>query len=243
MYQPQILRKIFENHLPPRKKYKNQTIVKLLEFVKLQCSHLDSLSMWQMVRTKHIFHQKYQSFTLFYLCKDDSKSPPTPVRNSKYLAIPPTLLPLRNIKMVPRFTAKICYWNGFLQELRIPNVFFFSLELICSWLQPTGINKIECDLLCNILSHAQSICTHNFCFENMGRFVTLKKIKSKIWVAKSRVQKNRVIVIQKEKRPGCLFSLWLKWPCFLHPAFRNPYFGCFFLKFQSLKKYQVDVIN
>jgi hypothetical protein len=41
----------------------------------------------------------------------------------------------------------------------------------------------------------------------MGRFVTLKKIKSKIWVAKSRVQKNRVIVIQKEKRPGCLFSL------------------------------------
>ena len=29
--------------------------------------------------------------------------------------------------------------------------------------------------------------------------------------------KNRVIVIQKEKRPGCL--------CFLHPAFCNPYFG------------------
>ena len=27
----------------------------------------------------------------------------------------------------------------------------------------------------------QSICTHYSCFENMGRFVTLKKIKSKIW--------------------------------------------------------------
>ena len=27
--------------------------------------------------------------------------------------------------------------------------------------------------------------------------------------AKSRVQKNRVIVIQKEKRPGCLFSFWI----------------------------------
>ena len=25
---------------------------------------------------------------------------------------------------------------------------------------------------------AQSICTHYFCFENMGRFVTLKKIRS-----------------------------------------------------------------
>ena len=32
------------------------------------------------------------------------------------------------------------------------------------------------------------------------------KKRSKVWVAKSRVQKNRVIVIQKEKMPGCLFS-------------------------------------
>ena len=32
--------------------YKNQTNVILLEFVKVQCSHLDSLIMWQMVRTK-----------------------------------------------------------------------------------------------------------------------------------------------------------------------------------------------
>ena len=47
---------------------------------------------------------------------------------------------------------------------------------------------------------AQSICTHYFCFENMGRFVNLKKIRSKIWDAKSRVQKKRVIIIQKEKR-------------------------------------------
>ena len=30
--------------------------------------------------------------------------PPTPVRNSKYLTIPPTPLPLRNIKMVPYHT-------------------------------------------------------------------------------------------------------------------------------------------
>ena len=74
-YHPQTLHKIFENHLPPRKKkkYKNQTKVIWLEFVKVQFSNLDSLIMWQMVR---IFHQKYQSFTLFVLHKDDPKPPP-----------------------------------------------------------------------------------------------------------------------------------------------------------------------
>ena len=46
-----------------------------------------------------------------------------------------------------------------------------------------------------VSNSTQSICTHYSCFENMGRFVTLKKIRSKIWVTKSRVQKNRVIVI------------------------------------------------
>ena len=32
-------------------------------------------------------------------------------------------------------------------------------------------------------------------------------------------------------------------PVFLHPAFCNPYLGPFFLKFQSLKKYQADLIK
>ena len=40
----------------------------------------------------------------------------------------------------------------------------------------------------------QSICTHYSCFENMGQFVTLKIIRSKIWVANSRVY---------------LFSFWI----------------------------------
>ena len=30
----------------------------LLEHVNEQCAHLDSLIMWQMVRTKNIFHKK-----------------------------------------------------------------------------------------------------------------------------------------------------------------------------------------
>ena len=38
IYQPQILHKIFENHLPPRKK--NQMDIILLEYVSVQCSHL-----------------------------------------------------------------------------------------------------------------------------------------------------------------------------------------------------------
>ena len=56
---------------------------------------------------------------------------------------------------------------------------------------------------------AESICTH---YSNLsGRpeiflgFGTFKKSGTLLF-AKSRVQKNRVIVIQKEKRPGYLFS-------------------------------------
>ena len=60
---------------------------------------------------------------------------------------------------------------------------------------------------------AQSICTH---YSNLsGRpdiFLvsgTFKKLGTLLF-AKSRVQKNRVTVIQKEKRTGCLISFWIK---------------------------------
>ena len=56
---------------------------------------------------------------------------------------------------------------------------------------------------------AQSICTHYSCFENQGRFVTLKKKLGILLFSKSRVQKTRVIVIQKEKRQPGLFSFWI----------------------------------
>jgi hypothetical protein len=36
--------------------------------------------------------------------------------------------------------------------------------------------------------------------------------------------KNRVIVIQKEKRPGCLFSFRITMALFLHPIFWTPFF-------------------
>ena len=54
----------------------------------------------------------------------------------------------------------------------------------------------------------QSICNHYSCFENMGRFLTLKKNWVQNMECKKQGAKNRVIVIQKEKRSGCLFFFW-----------------------------------
>ena len=67
----------------------------------------------------------------------------------------------------------------------------------------------EAQILTSATSIAESICT--YCSNLSGRpdiFLgseTFKKPGTLLF-AKSRVQKNRVIVIQKEKRPGCLFS-------------------------------------
>ena len=51
----------------------------------------------------------------------------------------------------------------------------------------------------NLSLFAQSICSHYSCFENMGRFATLKKIRSKIWGSKSRVQKQGHCYSKKEE--------------------------------------------
>ena len=60
--------------------------------------------------------------------------------------------------------------------------------------------------------------------------------------------KNRVIVIQKEKRPGCLFSFRIGMTLLLHPAFCTLLFALhilyqFFFNYQTLKKYQVNLMN
>ena len=62
----------------------------------------------------------------------------------------------------------------------------------------------------SILFFYLSICTHYSCFENMGQFVTLKKIRSKIWVAKSRVQKTGSLLFKKRKicRWNQPFTTW-----------------------------------
>ena len=79
---------------------------------------------------------------------------------------------------------------------------------------------------------AHSICTHYSCFENMGWFVTLKKIRSKIWTWKKQVAKNRVIVIQKEKRQPGLFSFWITMILFYAPCFLHSIFCTLFLSFR-----------
>ena len=50
------------------------------------------------------------------------------------------------------------------------------------------------DILSTMYLLTQSICTHYFCFQHMGRFVNLK-----IWNAKSRVQKTRSLLFKKRR--------------------------------------------
>jgi hypothetical protein len=62
---------------------------------------------------------------------------------------------------------------------------------------------ISTEMITSLDTIAQSICTHYSCFENMGRFVTLKKNQVQ---KKAGCKKNRVVVIQKEKRQSGFFS-------------------------------------
>ena len=62
----------------------------------------------------------------------------------------------------------------------------------------------------------QSICTLHSCFQNIGRFVTLKKIRSKIWTWKDQVAKNRVIVNWKEQKQPGIFSFWITTDVFFY---------------------------
>ena len=70
-----------------------------------------------------------------------------------------------------------------------------------------------CSVIVNpIVRVAESICTHYSKLSGQPDIFlgsgTLKKLGTLLF-AKSRVQKNRVNVIQKEKRSGCLFSFWI----------------------------------
>ena len=78
----------------------------------------------------------------------------------------------------------------------------------------------------SIGTHYSSLSGRPDIFLGSGTF----KKSGTLLFEKSRVQKNRVIVILKEKRPGCLFSFWItNDPVFLHTAFCNPYFGRIFM--------------
>ena len=76
---------------------------------------------------------------------------------------------------------------------------------------------------------AQSICTHYSCFENMGRFVTLKRKKiSKIWVAKSKVQKTGPLLSKIEEAALPLLFLNNEDPVFCTLIFATHILDLFF---------------
>ena len=91
-----------------------------------------------------------------------------------------------------------------------------------------------------LYSLAQSICTHYSKLSGRPDIFlgsgTLKKLGPK----KSRVPKNRFIVIQKENRQTGLFSFGITMTLIFCTLL---FLDLIFLKFQTLKKYQVDLIN
>ena len=90
-------------------------------------------------------------------------------------------------------------------------------------------------------SVAQSICTQYSCFENMGRFATLKKNWVQNMRCKRQGTKNRVIVIQKgRKQSGGLFPFGITMDhCTL--LFATLILNLLLLRFQTLKKYQINL--
>jgi hypothetical protein len=71
----------------------------------------------------------------------------------------------------------------------------------------------------------------------MGRFVTLKKFRSK---KKPGAKKPGCCYSKREESIWPLLFLNNNDPVFLHPAF---FWTWVFFQFQTLKKYQVDLIN
>ena len=108
--------------------------------------------------------------------------------------------------------------------LRVKTANPSTLSALSCWMYPTAQ-----------ITLAQSICTHYSCFENMGRFVTLKKK-----VQKNRLQKTGCLktgsLLFKKRRGQAASSLFnSNDPVFWHPAFCNLFFWTFFLKFRTLK--------
>ena len=85
---------------------------------------------------------------------------------------------------------------------------------------------------------AQSICTHYSCFENQGRFVALKKNQAPCFLKKNQGH----CYSKREEAAWSLLFLNNNDPIFLHPTFLQKAGSPIFYKFQTLKKYQVDVI-
>ena len=90
----------------------------------------------------------------------------------------------------------------------------------------------------------QSICIHYSCFEKMGRFVTLKKNQvQKMDLKKAGWKKYGHCYSKREEAALLLLFLNNNDSIFYSLLFSGPYFGLIFLKFQTLKKCLIDLIN
>ena len=65
----------------------------------------------------------------------------------------------------------------------------------------------------------QSICTHYSCFENQGRFVTLKKIRQPAFWKKQGAKNQGHCYSKREEAAWSLLFLNNNDPVFLHPGF------------------------
>ena len=70
-----------------------------------------------------------------------------------------------------------------------------------------------------VYSIAQSICTHHFCFENQGLFVTLKKNRAPCFLKKTGCKNQGHYYSKREEAAWSLLFLNNNDPVFLDPAF------------------------
>ena len=89
---------------------------------------------------------------------------------------------------------------------------------------------------------AQSICTHYSCFENMGWFVTLKKVQIMGYKNLGAKKQGHCYSKREEARLPLLF-LSNNDPVLLHPYFWNPYFGSFFLGHKPTHVFKTRIVG
>ena len=153
------------------------------------------------------------------LLSTPSASPPKAPRSSfkSFEAITDPLC------MIPFFkqwlsVCTLCFWNPNWSHKH--NRLATACEF-CLWFVDLKNASLE-----NIV--AQSICTPLFYFiRSAWYFFRVWNLK-KIWVVKCKVQKNKVIVSQKEKRQPGLFSFWITMTLFFHLAFIRSIFWTWF---------------
>ena len=79
------------------------------------------------------------------------------------------------------------------------------------------IHVIHGDVSIELL--AQSFCTHYSCFENLGRFVTLKKNRAPCFFQKAGCKNQGHCYSKREEAAWSLLFLNNNDPVFLHSAF------------------------